>query len=99
MTFLKAKRQQFAKVKVDVVKDSRANIPAVLRNIIPLAESNAPITRKIKLSVGPSIKHGIDFLINNSLHVNDKPVNIGELQVWELSNTSLMDHPFVRYAH
>jgi FtsP/CotA-like multicopper oxidase with cupredoxin domain len=24
----------------------------------------------------------------------DKPVNIGELQVWEVSNTSLMDHPF-----
>ncbi len=28
------------------------------------------------------------------MHVNDKPVKVGELQVWEISNTSLMDHPF-----
>ena len=28
------------------------------------------------------------------MHHSDKPVNVGELQVWEVSNTSLMDHPF-----
>ncbi len=27
-------------------------------------------------------------------HTDDEPVNVGELQVWEVSNTSLMDHPF-----
>jgi len=48
----------------------------------------------VKLSVGPSFKRGIDFLINNQLHANDQPVRIGELQVWEVANTSLMDHPF-----
>jgi len=44
--------------------------------------------------VGPSLKHGIDFLVNGDVHTDDKPVNVGELQVWEVSNTSLMDHPF-----
>ena len=24
----------------------------------------------------------------------DKPVMVGELQVWEVANTSFMDHPF-----
>ena len=40
------------------------------------------------------MKRGIDFLVNDKMHGNDKPVNVGELQIWELSNTSLMDHPF-----
>jgi FtsP/CotA-like multicopper oxidase with cupredoxin domain len=94
MTFLKAKRQTFATVKVNDFKKSVASIPETLRNIEPLASQDAAITRKVKLSVGPSLKHGIDFLVNNELHHSDRPVNIGELQVWEVSNTSLMDHPF-----
>ena len=94
MTFLKAKRQQFAKVLVGEKKKSNVQIEDSGRRITPLAPSNAPVNRKIKLSVGPSLKHGIDFLINNKTHANDKPVYVGELQVWELSNTSLMDHPF-----
>ena len=28
------------------------------------------------------------------MHVTDKPVKAGELQVWEIRNASLMDHPF-----
>jgi FtsP/CotA-like multicopper oxidase with cupredoxin domain len=36
----------------------------------------------------------MDFLINGASHVNDKPVKVGELQVWEIENASLMDHPF-----
>lgn len=32
--------------------------------------------------------------MNNKLHSEDKPVRVGELQVWEVSNASLMDHPF-----
>ncbi len=35
-----------------------------------------------------------DFRINDTVHANDKPVLVGELQVWEVSNTSRMDHPF-----
>ncbi|MEO8085208.1 MAG: multicopper oxidase family protein [Bacteroidota bacterium] len=93
-TFLKAKRQQFATVKVTNQKTSVASIPETLRSIEPLAKQDAEITRKVKLSVGPSLKDGMNFLVNGDMHVNDKPVRVGELQIWEVSNTSLMDHPF-----
>lgn len=94
MTTIKSKQAQYASVKVGQSKPSLAIIPQRLRRIEPLAPQNAPVTRKVKFSVGPSWKHGIDFLVNNNVHTNDKPVTIGELQVWEISNTSLMDHPF-----
>lgn len=93
-TFLKAKRQQFATVKVGKQKSSVAFVPEMLRTIEPLANQDAAITRKVRLSVGPSLKDGMDFLVNGDVHVNDKPVKVGELQIWEVSNTSLMDHPF-----
>jgi FtsP/CotA-like multicopper oxidase with cupredoxin domain len=94
MTLVKPKLRQYAKVTVSELKPSIASIPNVMRKIEPLALANAPVNRKIKFSVGPSLKHGIDFLVNGKVHTNDKPVNIGELQIWEISNTSLMDHPF-----
>jgi FtsP/CotA-like multicopper oxidase with cupredoxin domain len=94
MTFLKPKQETFATVKVGENTSSHASIPETLRKIEPLAPPNAEVNRKIKLSVGPSLTNGMNFLVNGKMHVNDKPVNIGELQVWEVSNTSLMDHPF-----
>jgi FtsP/CotA-like multicopper oxidase with cupredoxin domain len=48
----------------------------------------------VKVSVDPSLKHIIDFRVNNKMHGMDEPVMVGDLQVWEVSNTSLMDHPF-----
>ena len=93
MTMLKAKREKFASVHVGDYKESFANIPEKLRHIHSLAQ-NAEITRKVKLSVKPSLKHIIDFAVNDKLHANDKPVRVGVLQVWEVSNVSLMDHPF-----
>ena len=94
MTFLKPKRQSFARVFVGREKASIVHIPDILRKIDPLTERSASANRSIKLSVGPSLKNGIDFLVNDEVHANDKPVKVGELQVWEISNTSLMDHPF-----
>ena len=94
MTFLKPKRETFATVTAGVAKPSKAFIPETLRTIEPLALQNATVNRKIKLSVGPSLKEGLSFLVNSKTHVNDKPVMIGELQIWEIKNTSLMDHPF-----
>ena len=93
-TFQKSKRQSFATIKVREQKKSIAFIPETLRKIEPLAPQDATVTRKIKLSVGASLKNGLDFKVNNRIHVNDKPVKIGELQVWEINNASLMDHPF-----
>lgn len=94
MTFLKPKREAFATVIAGESKPSKAFIPETLRKIEPLAPQEAIVNRKIKLSVGPSLKDGLAFLVNGKEHVNDKPVIIGELQVWEVANTSLMDHPF-----
>jgi FtsP/CotA-like multicopper oxidase with cupredoxin domain len=91
---VRPKLQAFASVHVGEFRKSAASIPPVLRQIKPLAPQNAETTRKIKFSVGPSIKNGLNFLINNDMHLNDKPVKVGELQIWELANTSLMDHPF-----
>jgi len=33
------------------------------------------------MSVGPSLRRGIDFLVNGERHHQDKPVHVGELQV------------------
>jgi FtsP/CotA-like multicopper oxidase with cupredoxin domain len=94
MTMLKAKQRTYAHVQVSEPKDSKAIIPDQLRVIEALAPQEAAVTRKVKLSVGPSLKRGLDFKVNNGLHIEDKPVRVGELQVWEVSNSSFMDHPF-----
>ena len=94
MTFVKSKRQVFATVIVGEHKPSVAVLPKTLREIERLASQDAAPTRKVTLSVGPSLRRGIDFLVNNALHMSDKPVNVGELQIWEVRNASLMDHPF-----
>ena len=93
-TFLRPKTQRFATVQVLEAKSSVAVIPETLRVIEQLAPQDAPANRKVKFSVGPSLKNGLDFLVNNNMHVNDQPVKVGELQVWEIKNVSLMDHPF-----
>jgi len=93
-TFLKAKRESFATVQVGKARPSVAFIPDILRKIEPLTSKDAAVNRKITLAVGPSLKHGIDFLMNGKVHTNDKSVYVGELQVWEIFNASLMDHPF-----
>lgn len=94
MTFLKAKGEQFATIQVGAPRPSEAFIPETLRTIEPLAPQDAAVGRKVKLSVGASLKRGLDFLVNGTRHAHDRPVKVGELQVWEVRNTSLMDHPF-----
>ena len=94
MTFVKSKDVRMATVKVGATRPSIAQLPGNLRTIEMLAPQDAAVNRKIKFSVGASLKHGIDFLVNGEMHNNDKPVYVEELQVWEIANTSLMDHPF-----
>jgi FtsP/CotA-like multicopper oxidase with cupredoxin domain len=94
VTMLKARQRIYAKVQIEEEKPSTAFIPEQLRFIESIAPQDAAVTRKVRLSVGPSLKRGLDFKVNNSIHVEDKPVRVGELQVWEVSNASLMDHPF-----
>lgn len=94
MTFVKPGHRHFATVEVGAEAPSQASLPSKLRDIKALAPQDAAVTRKVKLSVDPSLKRIIDFRVNGALHAMDKPVYVGELQVWEVSNTSLMDHPF-----
>jgi FtsP/CotA-like multicopper oxidase with cupredoxin domain len=94
VTMLKAKLQNYATVQVVERKASIAAVPEKLTEIPRLATQDAEVNRKVKLSVDPSLKHIIDFRMNNEMHGMDKPVMVGELQVWEVSNSSLMDHPF-----
>ena len=94
VTFLRPKKHLYGKVVAGDKQTTRAFLPRQLRTIEALAPQHAPVSRKVKLSVGPSLKNGLEFLVNNDVHVVDKPVNLGELQVWEVANASLMDHPF-----
>jgi len=94
MTMLKAKLQKYATVHVVERKPSIAAVPEKLTEIKSLAPKDAEVNRKVKLSVDPSLKHIIDFRVNNEMHGLDKPVVVGDLQVWEVSNSSFMDHPF-----
>ena len=94
VTFVKPKQRAYATVSVGAVEETSAHLPAALRNITRLAPQDAPVNRKITFSVGASMKNGIDFLVNGKTHTEDAPVYVGELQVWEVRNTSLMDHPF-----
>jgi len=94
VTMLKAKHQHYATVKVLKQKLSRASLPEKLTEINLLAPQHAVPNRKIKLSVDPSFRHIIDFKVNGKMHGLDEPVMVGDLQIWEISNTSLMDHPY-----
>ena len=83
-----------ATLKVGPAGDSKAEIPAYFREIPALAPADAKSTRNIVLHGKRSWKDGVDFTINGVSHLNDEPVHAGELQVWEISNPSMMDHPF-----
>ncbi len=87
-------KEQFGTVVVGPAKPSVAAIPAKLRTIQPLAAGDATPNRTVKFSVGPSLRNLIDFRVNGETHHHDQPVKVGELQVWDVVNASLMDHPF-----
>jgi FtsP/CotA-like multicopper oxidase with cupredoxin domain len=90
----KRKAERFATLRVGPNKPSTAVIPEHLRTIAPLAPASATPTRTVKLAVKLSLRRGIDFVINDEKHHRDEPVKVGELQVWDVVNATLMDHPF-----
>jgi FtsP/CotA-like multicopper oxidase with cupredoxin domain len=94
MTMGRRGTERFATLRVGSAKPSAARIPERLRTIEPLAPSDATPTRTVKMSVGFSFRRGMDFLVNGEMHHHDHPVEVGKLQVWDVVNASLMDHPF-----
>jgi FtsP/CotA-like multicopper oxidase with cupredoxin domain len=90
----KPKVERFASVRVGARRDSVAAIPDRMRSIEPLTAPDATPNRVVTMSERLSLRRGTDFMINGEMHHNDKPVMVGELQVWDVVNASHMDHPF-----
>ena len=93
-TIRKRKTERFATVRVGTAQPSAVQIPDRLRPIAPLAPPEAAPTRTVTLGIKPSLRRGVDFVINKERHHQDKPVRAGELQIWDVVNGTLMDHPF-----
>jgi len=94
MTMKRRNDERFATLRVGPAKDSTAVVPERLRVIEPLAPSSAAPNRTVDFGVKLSLRRGIDFVVNGERHKVDAPVKVGELQVWDIVNSTLMDHPF-----
>jgi FtsP/CotA-like multicopper oxidase with cupredoxin domain len=94
MTVARARREPFATLRVGPAAPSPAVIRRPLRHIEPLVSGPVAPTREVHLGVKASLRHGVDFVINDEQHHRDQPVKVGELQVWDVINDTLMDHPF-----
>jgi FtsP/CotA-like multicopper oxidase with cupredoxin domain len=93
-TFARPKDERFAILRIGPSAPSRAAIPSRLRHIEPLTALDAAPTREVRLGVRPSLRSGVKFVVNGEPHHRDQPVKVGELQVWDVVNATLMDHPF-----
>jgi FtsP/CotA-like multicopper oxidase with cupredoxin domain len=93
-TIRKRKTERFATLKVGPARPSTAIIPERLRTISPLVDGPIAVNRTVKLGVRMNLRRGVDFLINKETHHRDAPVKVGEVQVWDVVNETLMDHPF-----
>ncbi len=93
-TIRRRKTERFATVRVGAPGSSSAHIPARLRSITPLTPATTSPNRTVELGVKLSLRRMVDFVINRERHHYDKPVKVGELQVWDIKNATLTDHPF-----
>jgi FtsP/CotA-like multicopper oxidase with cupredoxin domain len=89
------RNERFATLAVGpAARPSAALVPDRLRTIDPLVTGPVTPTRIVKFGVYPSLRRGLDFTVNHERHHRAEPVTVGSLQVWDLVNTSMMDHPF-----
>jgi FtsP/CotA-like multicopper oxidase with cupredoxin domain len=86
--------EQFATLHVGPSAPSHAVVPERLRVISPLAVGPVTPTRVVTFSERPDAHGEVDFLINGRQHYRAEPAVVDELQVWDLVNTSSLDHPF-----
>lgn len=93
-TIKRRKDERFATLRVGGAKPSVAIVPERLRVIDPLAPISATPNRTVDFGIKYSLRRGIDFVVNGERHNVDSPVKVGELQVWDVVNSTLMDHPF-----
>lgn len=93
-TVARARDERFAMLRVGPPAPSRARIPAKLRDVVPLVPRDAAPKREVHLGARMNLRRGVDFLVNKESHHRDKPVKVGEVQVWDIINDTMMDHPF-----
>jgi FtsP/CotA-like multicopper oxidase with cupredoxin domain len=93
-TVKRQRTERFASLRVGPARQSAAKLPERLRTITPLADASAPATRTVTFGEKYSLLRGMDFMVNGEPHHRDRPVKVGELQVWDVVNSSHMDHPF-----
>ncbi len=86
--------ERFGTIRIGPRKASTARLPPRLREIAPLVTGPTSVTRTVTLGFRPSLRRGFDFVIDGERHHHDEPVNVGELQVWDVVNTTQIDHPF-----
>ena len=86
--------ERFGTIRIAKRLASTARIPPRLREIAPLVSGTASVTRTVTLGFKMSLRRGFDFVIDGERHHHDEPVNVGELQVWDVVNTTQIDHPF-----
>jgi FtsP/CotA-like multicopper oxidase with cupredoxin domain len=86
--------QRFGTIRIAPRKPSTARIPTRLREITPLVTGTATVTRTVKLGFKVNLRRGFDFVIDGERHHRAEPVNVGDLQVWDVVNTTQIDHPF-----
>jgi len=84
----------YATVRVGPSAPSRAKIPEVLRHIDPLVTGQVTPNRTVPLGVKMSLRRGVYWTVEGEVHHQGDPVRVGELQVWDVVNETVMDHPF-----
>jgi FtsP/CotA-like multicopper oxidase with cupredoxin domain len=86
--------ERFATLRVGPAAPTIAEVPERLRTIAPLVDGAVAATREVRFGAGHSHDHGVEFLINEGHHYRDGDVVVGDVQVWDVANTSALDHPF-----
>jgi FtsP/CotA-like multicopper oxidase with cupredoxin domain len=86
--------ERFGTIRVGPRKACTAHIPRRLREITPLVTGTPTVTRTVELGFKVNLRRGFDFVIDGERHHHAEPVNVGELQVWDVVNTTQIDHPF-----
>src|SRR5207248_2766000 len=85
---------RFGTIRIAPRKPSTARLPGRLREITPLVTGTPTVTRTVELGLKMNLRCGFDFVIDGERHHHAEPVNVGELQVWDVVNATQIDHPF-----
>ena len=85
---------RYATVRVGPGQPSAARIPSTLRHIERLVGDDVTPNRQVHLQGRMSLRRGVDWQIDGEAHHHAEPVQVGELQVWDVVNDTGMDHPF-----